>query len=62
MFGKETTKARVLLDASWKQPGKSSLNDLLYAGPCLLPKLYEIILFFRCGKIVLVAVIKQAFL
>ena len=57
MFGKKTTNTRVLLDASWKQPRKSSLNDLLYAGPCLFPKLYEIILFFRCGKIALAAVI-----
>ena len=62
MFEKETTNTRVLLDVSWKQPAKSSLNDLLYAGPCLLPKIYEIILFFRCGKIALVAAIKQAFL
>ena len=62
MFGKKTTNTRVLLDASWKQPRKSSLNDLLYAGPCLFPKLYEIILFFRCRKIALAAVIKQAFL
>ena len=61
VFGKEITKAGVVFDASWKQPGKASLR-LIVAGPSLLPQLYEIILFFRCGKIKLVAVIKQAFL
>ena len=29
MFGKGMTKAGVVFDASWKQPGKPSLNDLL---------------------------------
>ena len=38
------------------------LRDLLYAGPCLFPKLYEILLRFRCEKIALIADIKQAFL
>ena len=61
MFGKEITKAGVVFDASWKQLGKASLR-LVVAGPCLLPQLYEIILFFRCGKIALLAVIKQVFL
>ena len=61
MFGKEITKAGAVFDASWKQLGRASLR-LVVAGPCLLPQLYEIILFFRCGKIALLAVIKQAFL
>ena len=59
---RETTKVRVVFDAYSKQSDEPSLNDLLYAGPCLLPKLYEILLRFRCGKIALVADIKQAFL
>ena len=58
----KTTKVRVVFDASLKLSEEPSLNDLLYAGPCLLPKLYEILLRFRRGKIALVADMKQAFL
>ena len=43
---RETTKVRVVFDASSKQSDKPSLNDLLHAGPCLFPKLYEILLRF----------------
>ena len=59
---RETTKIRVVFDASSKQSDEPSLNDLLYTGPCLLPKLSEILLCFQCGKIAFVADIKQAFL
>ena len=58
---RETAKVRVLFDVFWKQPDEPSLKDLLYAGPCLLLKLYEILLYFRYEKIALVADIKQAF-
>ena len=44
----KTTKVRVVSDASSKKSDEPSLNDLLYAGPCILPKLYEILLRFRC--------------
>ena len=44
----ETTKVRVVFDASWRQPDEPTLNDLLYDGPCFLPKLYEILLCFQC--------------
>ena len=37
---RETTKLQLVFDASWKQPDKPSLNNLLYAGPCFSPKLY----------------------
>ena len=47
---------------SSKQSDEPSLKDLLYAGTCLLPKLGEILLRFRCGKIPHIADIKQAFL
>ena len=57
---REVTKVQLVFDASSKQPDKPSLNDLLYAEPCLLPKLHEILLRFRCGKIALAADIKQA--
>ena len=43
---RKATKVRVVFDASSKQSDKPSLNDLLYAGPCLLPKLSEILLRF----------------
>ena len=43
---RETTKVQTVFDASWKQPDKPSLNDILYARPCLLPKWYEILLCF----------------
>ena len=59
---RETTKIRVVFDASSKQSNEPSLNELLYAGSCLLPKLSEILLRFRCGKTAFVADIKQAFL
>lgn len=59
---KETTKTRVVFDASSHVPEELSLNDLLYAGPCLLPFLYDILLRFCIGKIGLVSDIKQAFL
>ena len=59
---RETTEIRVVFDASSEQSDEPFLNDLLYAGPCLLPKLYKILLRFRYGKIALVADIKQAFL
>ena len=59
---RETTKVRAVFGASSKQSDEPSLNDLLYAGPCLLPKLHEILLRFQCGKIALVADIKQALL
>ena len=44
----ETTKVQDVFDASWNQLDEPSLNDLLYAGPCLLPKLSEILLCFQC--------------
>ena len=59
---RETAKVRAVSDASSKQSDEASSNDVLYAGPCLLPKLYEIVLRFRCAKIALAADIKQAFL
>ena len=59
---KETTKVRVVFDASSKMKTQPSLNDVLHSGPCLLPFLQEILLRFRNGKIDLAADIKQAFL
>ena len=58
---KETTKLRVVLDASAKNRGPS-LNDCLCKGPCLNPLLYNILLRFRCYNIALTADIEKAFL
>ena len=58
---RETTKLRIVFDASSKIKGEPCLNDFLYSGPCLLPYLFDILLRFRAGKIGLVADIKQAF-
>ena len=59
---KETSKLRIVYDASAKHDQQPSLNDILYSGPCLLPLLFEILLRFRIGTIGVVADIKQAFL
>ena len=58
----DTTKLRIVFDASAKLRNELSLNDILCSGPCLLPYLYDIFLRFRIGKIGLVGDIKQAFL
>ena len=41
---KETTKIRVVFDASLKMKTHPSLNDVLHSSPCLLPFLQEILL------------------
>ena len=48
---KETTKVRVVFDASAKLPKSPWLNECLYAGPCLLSLVYDILLRFRLQKI-----------
>ena len=59
---RETTKVRIVFDASSKTGNNPSLNDCLYSGPCMLPKIPSILSRFRMGKVGLVADIKQAFL
>ena len=58
---KETTKVRVVFDASAKTEGPS-LNESLYPGPNLLAKIFDILLRFRTNKIAIISDIKQAFL
>ena len=59
---RETTKVRLVFDASAKYKRFPSLNELLDPGPCLLPHLFDILFRFRLGKIVLITDIKQVFL
>ena len=42
-----TTNIQVVFDASVKVEDNPSLNDILYNGPCLLPKLYYLLSAFR---------------
>ena len=50
---KETTKVRVVFDASTKNGNEPSLNDCLYTGPCLLRQLYDILVRLRLHNIIL---------
>ncbi|KAL5476354.1 hypothetical protein EMCRGX_G026289 [Ephydatia muelleri] len=58
---KQTTKLRVVYDASARQDGPS-LNECLYSGPTFGQNIFDIILRFRCHKIALVGDIEKAFL
>ena len=58
---KETTKLRVVFDASCSSNGPS-LNDCLYSGPNLISKIFDILLRFRINPIATLSDIKQAFL
>ena len=59
---RDTTKTRIVFDASSKIGNNPSLNDCLHSVPCLLPLIFDILLRFRIGDVALVADIKQAFL
>ena len=60
---KETTKLRVVYDASAKaQSTTPSLNDCLYAGPPLSSLIYDILLRFRVHKVAISGDIEKAFL
>ena len=58
---RNTTKLRVVFDASSKLQGPS-LNDCLYKGPQLTPLLYDILVRFRSYPVALTADIEKAFL
>ena len=58
---KETTKLRIVCDASSKVKGPS-LNNCLETGPCLLAKIFDILIRFRSYKYGIISDIKSAFL
>ena len=58
---KQTTKLRIVFDASAKSTGPS-LNECLYAGPPLSCRIFEILLRFRIHRIGLIGDIEKAFL
>lgn len=57
-----TTKLRVVFDASAKLRGYNSLNDEIYQGPKCIPDLCGLLLRFRMKKYVLIADLEKAFL
>ena len=59
---KQSTKVRVVFDASAKSPGSVSLNDVLYKGPCLNSDLFRLLIKFRSYRFGLVADIEKAYL
>ncbi|XP_028397220.1 uncharacterized protein LOC114521030 [Dendronephthya gigantea] len=58
---KDTTKLRVVYDASAKKTGPS-LNDCLYVGPPLTPLIFNILTRFRIHPVAVTADIEKAFL
>ena len=59
---RETTKLRIVFDASAKRKGHPSLNECLETGPNLLPKIFDNLVRFRAFQIAIVSDIKEAFL
>uniref|UniRef100_A0A1I7VNN6 Reverse transcriptase domain-containing protein n=1 Tax=Loa loa TaxID=7209 RepID=A0A1I7VNN6_LOALO len=59
---KNTTKLRIVYDASAHQKGYKSLNEVLHRGPVMLPDLVGVLLRFRMMKLVIIADIEKAFL
>jgi len=59
--GKQTTKVRIVYDASANSTGPS-LNDCQQAGPSLTSEIPDVLMRFRYHQVALVADIKKAFL
>ena len=59
---KDTTKVRVVYDASVRYGGGPSLNDCLLTGPKFHQQLFDLLLRFRTHRVVLTADIEKAFL
>ena len=58
---KETTRLRVVYDASSKSNG-ISLNSCLYTGPSLSQNIFDILIRFRSFKVAMISDIEKAFL
>ena len=58
----ESTKLRVVYDASAKSESSYSLNDCLEKGPSLQNKLWDILIRTRFRPVILCADIEEAFL
>ena len=58
--GKDTTKLRIVFDASAKTLGPS-LIECLYKDPQLTPLVFDILLWFRAQAIALTAYREKAF-
>ena len=58
---KETTRLRVVYDASSKTNGVS-LNSCLYTGPSLSKNIFDILIRFRSFKVAMISDIEKAFL
>ena len=59
---RETTKIRIVFDASAHYKDSPCLNDVLHQGPLILPDLVGIILRFRLHNIAVISDIEKAFL
>ncbi|KAK0426897.1 hypothetical protein QR680_009954 [Steinernema hermaphroditum] len=59
---KNTTKVRIVFDASAHFKGAPSLNDSIHQGPTMLPLILGMLLRFRTGKIAIVSDVEKAFL
>ena len=58
---KQTTWLRIVYDASARSNNGPSLNQILHAGPSLLPLINEIMLRFRTKQVALVGDLEKAF-
>ena len=56
----DTNSLRIVYDGSAKVKDGISINDCLETGPCLLPKIFDILVRFRCFKYALTSDIKAA--
>ncbi|XP_066911546.1 uncharacterized protein [Clytia hemisphaerica] len=59
---RSTTKVRMVYDASSKEKGCASLNEILETGPNLATKLFDTLLKFRTHNVAFVGDIEKAFL